>query len=98
MTHLPKIFAIFFMCEVGGKNSENLGLTADHHMATRPTPWTNQVYRGVQWDPIGIFVGGMLKDLGSRKNPTTIAEVGLAVISTSDRAQYVRGCFQFGHL
>ena len=28
--------------------------------------------------PHGHLVGGILKDLGSRKNPTTIAEVGLA--------------------
>ena len=39
------------------------------------------------------LVGGILKDLGSRKNPTTIAEVGLAAISTSDRAQFVREIF-----
>ena len=39
------------------------------------------------------MVGGILKDLGSRKNPTTIAEVGLAAISTSDRAQFVREIF-----
>ena len=34
-----------------------------------------------------------MKDLGSRKNLTTIAEVGLAAISTSDRAQFVREIF-----
>ena len=39
------------------------------------------------------MVGGILKDLGSRKNLTTIAEVGLAAISTSDRAQFVREIF-----
>ena len=32
-----------------------MGLVADHHMATRATPWTNQGYRGVQWDPIDIW-------------------------------------------
>ena len=39
------------------------------------------------------LVGRILKDLGSRKNLTTIAEVGLAAISISDRAQFVREIF-----
>ena len=39
------------------------------------------------------FGRGILKDLGSRKNLTTIAEVGLAAISISDRAQFVREIF-----
>ena len=43
--------------------------------------------------PYWHLVGGILKDLGSRKIPTTIAEVGLAAISTSDRAQFVREIF-----
>ena len=43
--------------------------------------------------PCCHLVGGILKDLGSRKNPTTIAEVGLAAISISDRAQFVREIF-----
>ena len=44
-------------------------------------------------EPHWHLVGGILKDLGSRKNLTTIAEVGLARISTSDRAQFVREIF-----
>ena len=40
-----------------------------------------------------MFFEYILKVLGSRKNPTTIAEVGLAGISTSDRAQFVREIF-----
>ena len=51
MTHLPTLFSIFFKREKNWK----MGLTADHHMATRATPATNQVYRGVQWDPIDIW-------------------------------------------
>ena len=83
MTHLEVTDFFLARSEVGGKKSEN-GLTADHHMATRATPWTNQGYRGAQWDP-------------KKENLTKFPEVGLAGSSTSDRAQFVRGYFQFGH-
>ena len=65
----------FFLAraEVGGKNLK-MGLTADHHMATRGTPGTNQGYTSVQWDLIDIYlVGRFLKEIGSRTNLMTNA-------------------------